>query len=380
MVKVFIPRETRAGETRVAATPETVKKLVKAGFAVAVEAGAGAGAFIADEDYRASGAEISAPAQEGWRSADAVLKVRAASLEEAGATKPGSLLIGLLAPYRNPEMVQVLAERKVSSVAMELIPRITRAQPMDALSSQASIAGYKAALLAACRLPRYFPLLMTAAGTVPPARVVVMGAGVAGLQALATARRLGAVVEVSDVREAVKEEVQSLGGRFIELPLAESGEGQGGYAREMSSEFLRRQREIVTRHVAQADAVITTALVPGKPAPRLLTREMVEGMRPGSVVVDLAIEAGGNCELSQADREVAHRGVLVLAPSNLPATLPADASALYARNVTALLLHLHREGRIALDPGDELLAGAVLTHGGEVLNGAAAHLLAGATA
>jgi NAD(P) transhydrogenase subunit alpha len=380
MLQVFIPRETRAGETRVAATPESVKRMVKAGLAVGVEAGAGTQAFFADEDYRAAGAELIGSAREGIRAADAVLKVRAASVEEAAAMKPGALVIGLLAPYRNLEMVQALAQGRVSAVAMELIPRITRAQPMDALSSQASIAGYKAALLAAVRLPKYFPLLMTAAGTVPPARVVVMGAGVAGLQALATARRLGAVVEVSDVRPAVREQVESLGGRFIDLPLAESGEGAGGYAREMSPEFLRRQREIVAQHVAAADAAITTALVPGKPAPRLLTREMVEAMRPGSVVVDLAVEAGGNCELSQADREVVHQGVLVLAPSVLPTSMPFDASLLYARNVQALLLHLHREGRFSVDPGDEILAGALLTHGGEVLNGAPARELAGATA
>jgi NAD(P) transhydrogenase subunit alpha len=240
---------------------------------------------------------------------------------------------------------------------------------MDALSSQASIGGYKAVLLAAWRLPKYLPLLMTAAGTIKPARVVVMGAGVAGLQAIATAKRLGAVVEVSDVRPAVKEQVESLGGKFIELPLAESGEGQGGYAREMGEDFLRRQREIVQRHLAAADAVITTALVPGKPAPRLVTAEMVRAMRPGSVIVDLAVEQGGNCELSQADSEVVENGVVILGPSNLPAAMPHDASLLYARNLLSLLqLVIDKEGKVAPDLGDEILAGAILTHGGKVLH------------
>jgi NAD(P) transhydrogenase subunit alpha len=248
---------------------------------------------------------------------------------------------------------------------------------MDAHSSQASIAGYKAVLLAAWRLPKYLPLLMTAAGTIKPARVVIMGAGVAGLQAIATAKRLGAVVEVSDIRPAVKEQVESLGGKFIELPLAESGEGQGGYAREMGEEFLRRQREIVQRHLSQADAVITTALVPGRPAPRLVTAEMVRAMRAGSVIVDLAVEQGGNCELSQADREVVENGVLILGPSNLPAAMPHDASLLYARNVFSLLqLLLDKEGNLTVDLNDEVVAGALLTHAGKVLHAPTAERLA----
>jgi NAD(P) transhydrogenase subunit alpha len=366
MAKVFVPKESRPGETRVAATPETVKRLTAAGLEVVVEAGAGEAAYFSDAAYEAAGARLERDGDGAWRSADAVLKVAPLTVDEAGALRSGAVGVGFLAPYRERETVERLAAGGVTSLAMELVPRITRAQPMDALSSQASIAGYKAALLAAARLPRYFPLLMTAAGTIPPARVVVMGAGVAGLQAIATARRLGAVVEVSDVRAAVKEQVESLGGRFIELPQAESGEGAGGYAREMGEEFLARQRQIVAERVAAADAVVTTALVPGRPAPRLVTAAMAEAMRPGSVVVDLAIEQGGNCELSEADREVVHGGVLVLAPSNLAATVPHHASTLYARNVQALFQLLLRDGKLAVDPSDEVVAGCLLTHQGEV--------------
>jgi NAD(P) transhydrogenase subunit alpha len=378
MVNVFIPKERRRGETRVAATPETVRKMVKAGLEVTVERGAGAGAFFPDAEYETAGARLADDALASRAAADAVLTVTAPEAADASAQKPGSLLVGFLAPHRNADLVRALADRRVSSFAMELVPRITRAQAMDALSSQANIAGYKAVLLAALRLPKYFPLLMTAAGTIKPARVVVMGAGVAGLQAIATARRLGAIVEVSDIRPAVKEQVQSLGGRFIELPMAqnaESGEGAGGYAREMGEEFLRKQREIVQRHLAQADAVITTALVPGRPAPRLVTAEMVEAMRPGSVIVDLAVEQGGNCELSAADREVEHNGVLILGPSNLAAAMPHDASSLYARNVFALLQILVKDGTLAVDPQDEVVAGTLLTHDGRVVHAPTAERL-----
>jgi NAD(P) transhydrogenase subunit alpha len=379
MPKVFVRKEWRPGETRVAATPETVKKLVREGLEVAVEPGAGAGSYFADAAYVEAGAALADDAEAAWRAADVALVVAPPSAEEAAALKGGALLLGFLAPHREHETVRRLAAGGVTALAVELLPRITRAQPMDALSSQASIAGYKAALLAAVHLPRYFPLLMTAAGTIPPARVVVMGAGVAGLQAIATAKRLGAVVEVSDVRAAVKEQVESLGGRFIELPTpagAESGEGAGGYAREMGEEFLARQRQLVGERVAAADAVVTTALVPGRPAPRLVTRAMVESMRPGSVVVDLAVGEGGNCELSQADREVVHDGVVVLAPSNLAATIPHHASTLYARNLQALLLHLWKKDRgFEIDTADEIVAGALLTHGGEVKHAPTAELV-----
>jgi NAD(P) transhydrogenase subunit alpha len=262
---------------------------------------------------------------------------------------------------------------------MEFMPRITRAQSMDILSSQSNLAGYKAVIEAANAYGRAFPMMMTAAGTISAAKCFVMGVGVAGLQAIATAKRLGAVVEVSDIRPAVKEQVESLGGKFIELPSAESGEGQGGYAREMGEDFLSRQREIVQRHLAQADAVITTALVPGRPAPLLVTAGMVHAMRAGSVIVDLAVEQGGNCELSQADQEVVENGVLILGPSNLPAAMPHDASLLFARNVFALLqLLLDKEGKLAVDVADEVIAGALLTHGGKVAHAPTAERLAAA--
>jgi len=356
---VLVPRERRPGETRVAATPETVKRMVKEKLEVVVERGAGAHAHLADEAYAAAGARLADEAP--WGDADVVLKVAPPLAEEAARVKRGALVIGLLAPHRFPELATALNERGASALALELLPRITRAQGMDALSSQASIAGYKAVLLAANRLGRYFPLLMTAAGTIPPARVVIMGAGVAGLQAVATAKRLGAVVEVSDIRAAVKEQVESLGGRFIELPASESGEGAGGYAREMSAEFLNRQREIVARHVAAADAVITTALVPGKRAPVLVSRAMVESMHPGTVIVDLAAAEGGNCELSRPDEEVVHGEVTILAPTNLAAMMAADASTIYSRNVLALLLHVLRDGQVALDPADEIVGAALVT-------------------
>lgn len=366
-MNVFIPKE-RPGENRVAATPETVKKLIKDGLTVEIEAGAGEAAHFSDSAYRDAGATVhdADAAARAWGAADLLLTVAPPSVENAHRVKSGAVVIGFLAPGQNLDTVRALLDRKASALAMELIPRVTRAQPMDALSSQASIAGYKAVLLAAARLGRYFPLLMTAAGTIPPSRVVIMGAGVAGLQAIATAKRLGALVEVSDIRTAVKEQVESLGGRFIELPKTESGEGEGGYAREMSEEFLAKQREIVTRHVAAADVVITTALVPGKPAPKLVTREMVEAMRPGSVIVDLAVEQGGNCELSRAGEEVIHHGVVILGPADLPSQTPLDASTLYARNVLALVRELVRDGQLALDLDDEIVAGALLTHGGEV--------------
>jgi H+-translocating NAD(P) transhydrogenase subunit alpha len=375
MANVFIPRERRPGETRVAATPDTVRKMIKLGLEVVLERGAGESSAYPDADYETAGARLTDDPGAAAETADVILTVRPPDPDDVAGLKPGSVLIGLLAPHQNLDLVRSMAERKVTSLAMELIPRITRAQSMDALSSQASIAGYRAVLLAAWRLPKYFPLLMTAAGTIAPARVVIMGAGVAGLQAIATARRLGAVVEVSDVRPVVKEQVESLGGKFIPLPELPSGEGQGGYAREMGEEFLRQQREIVKKHLSNANAAITTALVPGKRAPILITREMLEAMRPGSVVVDLAVEQGGNCELSEPDREVMHNGVLILGPSNLPAGMPTDASNLYAKNVLALLQEIVKEGSITINAADEVLAGSLLTHDGTVLHKPTADLL-----
>ncbi|MEM1202775.1 MAG: NAD(P) transhydrogenase subunit alpha [Acidobacteriota bacterium] len=366
MVQVFVPKEA-APETRVAATPETVKRMVGKGLSVAVEAGAGVASHFAVGDYAKEGAELVDGRESALAAADAVLTVNGLGAAEIGRLRKGSLLVGLLAPHQNLDAMRALAAGSTSALSMELVPRISRAQSMDALSSQASIAGYKAVLLAAHRLGKYFPLLMTAAGTIAPAKVVVMGAGVAGLQAVATAKRLGAVVEVSDIRDVVKEQVESLGGKFIELPdMGESGEGEGGYARQVTPEFLARQREIVTEHVAQADVVICTALVPGRKAPVLLTESMVEGMKPGAVVVDLAVAQGGNCEVSKEGDEVEHHGVLVLGPSNLPAETPVDASQLYARNVWALMDPLVGDDGLELDLEDEVVDGALLSHGGEI--------------
>jgi proton-translocating NAD(P)+ transhydrogenase subunit alpha len=378
MVKVFIPKEQRPEETRVAATPETVKRLIKSGFEVTIEAGAGKRASFSDVDYGTAGAAIATDRSETLGHADLVLVVNPLPPEDLRHLREGAVLAGFLAPYDDPASVTRLAEAKVSSLAMELVPRISRAQSMDALSSQASIAGYKAVLLAATRLGRYFPLLMTAAGTIKPSRVVIMGAGVAGLQAIATAKRLGAVVEVSDIRPAVKEQVESLGGKFIDLPMEESGEGKGGYAKEMTPEFLARQREIVKKHLAAADVAITTALIPGRPAPKLILKDMVEAMGPGSVIVDLAVAQGGNCELSKKDEEVVHNGVLILGPSNLPAShMAKDASTLYARNLEALVTLLLDDGAINVNLEDEVIAGSLLTHEGKVVNERAAALVEG---
>ncbi|MHB0970175.1 MAG: Re/Si-specific NAD(P)(+) transhydrogenase subunit alpha [Thermoanaerobaculia bacterium] len=376
MPTFFVPKELSPAEPRVAATPETVRQFVKAGLSVTIEAGAGDAAYFPDALFAEAGASL-VERGAGFAAADIVASVEPPPLEDLTRMKRGAILIALLAPHRNPAHVRALASGNISSLAMELIPRTTRAQSMDALSSQASIAGYKAVLIAAARLPRYFPLLMTAAGTIKPAKVVVMGAGVAGLQALATAKRLGAVVEVSDIRPAVKEQVLSLGGRFIDLPMQESGEGSGGYAREVSAEFLRQQREIVTRHVHAADVVITTAQVPGKKAPVLLTRQMVETMRPGSLIVDLAVESGGNCELSKADVEVVHNGVLILGFSDLAATMAYDASVLYARNIQALVADFVKQGAIDLDMENEIIRGAMLTRDGAVTHAPTAELLKG---
>jgi NAD(P) transhydrogenase subunit alpha len=374
MLKVFVAKEHRPGETRVAATPETVKKLVKEQIEVVVEAGAGEAASFRDADYEAAGAKLTTDLAGAWSSADIVLKITEASenpalgKHEAEALKPGGILLGLMAPHRNLDMVKRLLANKVTTFAMELVPRITRAQSMDVLSSQANIAGYKAVLLGAVNLPKYFPLFMTAAGTIQPARVVIMGAGVAGLQAIATARRLGAVVEVSDIRPAVKEQVQSLGAKFIDLPNLESGEGQGGYAKEMSAEFIQKQQQILTDRISKADVVITTALIPGRPAPRLVTADMVKGMKQGSVIVDLAVEQGGNCELSEAGKTVVKHGVTILGESNLPATMPFDASLMFSRNVLQLLLLFAKGGQLKLDLNDEVIKGTLLTHDGAVFH------------
>lgn len=366
-MKVAVPREIEQGERRVALVPDTVKMLIGAGLEVAVETGAGTAAFLTDDLYEQSGAKVAARAGIMLRDADAVLKVQAPRESEIANLRKGTVVISFLQPATQGDIVKSLADHGITAFSLELLPRISRAQSMDALSSQASASGYKAVLMAADRIGKLFPMMMTAAGTVAPARVLVMGAGVAGLQAIATARRLGAVVSSYDVRPAVKEEVQSLGATFIELPL-EAQEGEGGYAKEQSEEFLRKQREMIGEHVAKSDVVITTAAVPGRRAPLLVTGDMVRGMRRGSVVVDLAAETGGNVELTQAGREIDVNGVTIVGLRNIPSTMPLTTSQLFARNVANLLLHLVKNGVVALDFQDEITKGACVTHGGEIVN------------
>ena len=373
-MKLGIPAETQAHEMRVAATPETVKKLAASGqHSVLVQSGAGAGADIPDDQFVAAGATIAASAADVYGQADIVLKVRAPNEAELAELRSGQILIGLLNPH-DKAAAGALAAKGVTAFAMELLPRISRAQNMDVLSSQANIAGYKAVVLAAAEYGKFMPMLMTAAGTVKAARVLVLGAGVAGLQAIATAKRLGAVVEASDVRPAVKEQIESLGAKFLDVPYLtdeerEIAQGVGGYARPMPPDWMRRQAELVHQRAAQSDIVITTALIPGRPAPVLVKEETVRAMKPGSVIVDLAIEQGGNCPLTEKDRIVVKHGVKLIGISNLPATVAADASSLYARNLLnflALMLDM-KTGQLKMDREDEIIAGTMLCINGEVL-------------
>src|SRR5215204_2805046 len=359
-MRIGVPKETAAGERRVALVPDLVTKLTASGIAVVVEPGAGAAASFTDDAFRDAGAELGDP----W-GADVVAKVRMPSDEELGRLNDRQILIGFLQPLSNPQGIERLAARGVTAFAMESIPRITRAQPMDALSSQATVSGYKAVVLAADRLPKFLPMLMTAAGTVTPAKVLVIGAGVAGLQAIATARRLGAVVSGFDVRPVVKEQVESLGANFLELGVV-GEETEGGYARELSEEEQRRQQEELEARIGDFDVVVTTALIPGRPAPKLIPQSAIESMRPGSVIVDLAAEAGGNADLTQPDEEVSHDGVTLLGPTNLPSSMPYHASQLYSRNVSALVQHLAPEGELKLDFEDEITSGACVTRKEEV--------------
>jgi NAD(P) transhydrogenase subunit alpha len=360
-MKVGVPRETASGERRVALVPETVKRLAGGGFEVAVERGAGDPASFPDRDYEQAGAAL----VDDPYSADALAKVQPPSTDEAGRLRDGQVLIGFLQPLTDHEGIARLGERRVIAFAMESIPRITRAQAMDALSSQATVSGYKAAVLAADRLPKFFPMLMTAAGTVAPAKALVLGAGVAGLQAIATARRLGAVVSGFDVRPIVREQVESLGASFLDLGIT-GEETAGGYARELTEEEQRRQQQALEARLPDFDAVITTALVPGRPAPRLIPASAVAAMRPGSVIVDLAAEAGGNCELTQPGEAVVREGVTILGYTNLPSTMPYHASQLYSRNVLALLQHLAPDGELNLDWDDEITSSACVTRKEEV--------------
>ena len=369
--RLLIPVESLPGETRVAATPDTVKKFVSLGCSVAVERGAGASSGYLDDAYAAQGAELVAPGDgSAWSQADVLLCVQSPSTNALGRLRRGALVVGLLAPYANEELAASMARTGLSAMALELLPRISRAQSADALSSQANIAGYKSVLLASAALDRYFPMLMTAAGTVQPAKVVILGAGVAGLQAVATARRLGAVVYVSDIRPAVKEQVESLGARFIDPPeLEDKPSESGGYAKQASDAFLAAQRQQLSDQLSEADVAICTAQVPGRRAPRLISEDMLDRMRPGAVVVDLAVAQGGNCADTVPGETVVRKGVKLIGGNDLPCSVPNHASALYARNLVALLEPTLKDGVLTLDTDDELIAGCLIAQDGTIRRG-----------
>lgn len=359
---IGVPRETMDGEQRVGLVPETVSKLTASGMTVVVESGAGLGAFYDDEAYLVAGARIAETADTVHQRADITTRVQPPSRDEIGKMRPGSVLVSFLDPARNTEVVKHLSDRGIIAFSFNALPRVTRAQSMDAMSSMSTVAGYKAVLLAANELGRFFPLLMTAAGTVAPAHVLVVGAGVAGLQALATARRIGAVTEACDTRPAVREQVQSVGAKFVDMSVPlEDMETASGYAREMDEEFYRRERDAIRENVARADVVITTALVPGKQAPLLIDEEMVRSMRAGSIIVDLAAEAGGNCEMTVPGERVIRHRVTILAPLNLPSAVPVHASQMYSRNVESVIRYMVKEGKLELDLEDEILRSACIT-------------------
>lgn len=362
-VRLVVPKETWAGECRVALDPGVAERFQRLGAEVQVERGAGLGSHFADAQYE-KGATLVDDIVATLATADVTVRVQPPSVEEVEQLRDGSVLIGFLAPHRNAELIKRLRDKKITSFAFELLPRISRAQSMDALSSQAAIAGYKVALMAASLASFFFPMLTTAAGTIRPAKVVVVGAGVAGLQAIATCKRLGAMVEAYDIRAAAKEQVESLGAKLIDTGVDASG--QGGYARELTKEEIARQAEVLARHIAAASAVITTAAIPGRPAPKIVTRAMVEAMKPGAVIVDLAAESGGNCELTEAGKTVEHNDVTIHGPLNVPSMIPVHASETYAKNVFNFLSPFVKNGELALDWNDEVIAKSCLTHDGQI--------------
>ncbi|AGM40349.1 NAD(P)(+) transhydrogenase [Spiribacter salinus M19-40] len=361
-ITIAVPKETASGERRVALVPSVLKSLDKLGVDVRIQRGAGEAAGFTDDQYE--GVTWADKANDLYDGADVILRVQPPSVEEAGKLPEGSIVMGFMTPHEGDSRIRNLCKRKVTSFALELVPRITRAQGIDALSSQANLGGYKCALLAAHLSPKLFPMLTTAAGTVRPARVVVIGAGVAGLQAIATAKRLGAIVEAYDVRSATKEQVESLGGKFIDTGV--SAEGEGGYARELTDEEKAKQAEVLAQHIAQADAVVTTAAIPGRPAPKLIDKATVERMKPGAVIVDMAAETGGNCELTEAGKDVEHGGVIIAGPKNIPSMAATHASEMYARNLRNLLDLLIKDGELHLDWDDQVIAESCLTHEGDV--------------
>jgi len=372
-VIIAIPKELLPGENRVACVPDVASKLIKSGFEVVVEKNAGLNAGFRDDQYIKAGARIADTVEDLYANADMIFKVQRpiehpSGKHEVDLYKKGSLLISLAYVLHYYDTAKKCAERGIDFISMDMIPRTTLAQKMDALSSQANIAGYKSVILAANHLGKIFPLMMTAAGTISPAKVVIMGAGVAGLQALGTAKRLGAVVEVSDIRPAVKEEVQSLGGKFIEVETSADMQDAGGYAKEASPEFLKKQQELIFKHVTEADIVITTALVPGKKAPILVTEEMVKNMRAGSVVLDMATEFGGNCEISERGKTVKKYDVTIIGEPNLPSMVPTHASEMYSKNILSLIQHISKDGKLNLNQEDEIVKGCLITRNGEVIN------------
>ncbi|MEX0836934.1 MAG: Re/Si-specific NAD(P)(+) transhydrogenase subunit alpha [Gemmatimonadota bacterium] len=382
-MKVAVLKETRPGERRVALVPQGVQELTKAGFAVSIEAGAGEQAGASDDLYTEAGARVAGSAAEALEGATVVLRVNppsASAPDETAQIPKGAVLISFLSPLTRPDVVQRLVSAGITGISMEMVPRITRAQSMDALSSQATVAGYKAVLLAASHLPRFLPMFTTAAGTIRPGKVLVLGAGVAGLQAIATARRLGAVVEAFDVRPAVKEQVQSLGARFLEAEEEVAAEGEGGYAKELSEEQHQKELALIAGAVPDTDIVITTAQIPGRDAPVLLTEEMIRSMRPGSIIVDLAAESGGNCVATVAGETVTHHGVTIMGPVNLPAEIPVHASQMYSKNVVTLLRELlDDEGGLQVDFDNDVIGPATITHAGEIRNERVKAGMAGAT-
>lgn len=366
-MKLGVLKESKTHENRVAFTPDVVKQLIKKEFEVVVESGAGLNSFFTDKAYEDAGAKIE-HSKTDVCTCDVVLKVNALTLDEANAMSEGAVCISLLYAYTQPELLKVFEQKKITAFAMDAVPRISRAQKMDALSSQANIAGYKSVILAANALGKIFPLMMTAAGTITPAKVLIFGAGVAGLQAIATAKRLGAVVEVSDVRPETKEQVESLGGRFLTVEGAEEVKIEGGYAKEVSSDFLQKQKQLIEEKIKDADIVITTALVIGKKSPLLVTEEMVKSMKNGSVIVDMAVESGGNCALSEFNNTIVKHGVTLIGESNLPSLLPINASQLYATNISTLLLHLATKDGFKWEMEEEITKGALITHQGALVH------------
>lgn len=379
-MKIAVPKETRAGEDRVALVPESCKKLIAKGVEVLVQSQAGLAAYFTDEAYQSVGATILADAATLLNTADFVLKVQPPTEAEIAQLRPGAMLLASLMPTRNLAAVRALAERKITSFSTDCIPRTTRAQTMDTLSSMANIAGYKAVVLAAVELPKYLPMFMTAAGTIFAAKVFVIGAGVAGLQAIATAKRLGANITATDVRPDVKEQIESVGGKWVGVQATEAAQDAGGYAKQLSEEYYRKQRELLAEQCATADVVITTALIGGVVAPKLITAEMVHKMRPGSIIVDLAADGGGNCELTRPGETVVVNGVKILAPVNFAATMPTHASTLYSRNLTAFVLEFWKDNAFQLNWEDDILKGAVITHDGEVRHAKTREALQGAGA